>query len=152
MPAEQPPRWTRSFVAVFLGAFAVCGVLGIEAWPLTGWHLFSQLRSDHQVSWSAISVDADGNEREIRFERLPRAYRNFRLVMRDFSRLGADDRAAVCEAWAEAVRQDGTGSTSLRIYQVDWYVSYRQGSRTGPPPSRTMLYTCDAGGGLRASS
>jgi hypothetical protein len=149
---ERAPRWSRAFVAVFLGAFALCGLLGIEAWPLTGWHLFSRLRSDHQVTWQAIAVTGSGTEQEVRFERLPRAYSNFRLLMRGFSSLSAADRAAACRAWAEAVRREGTSLASLRLYRVDWYVSYRHGSGSGPPPSRTLLYTCGAEGSLRAQS
>jgi hypothetical protein len=40
----SPPAWTRRFVAVFLAAFVVCGIFGLEAWPLTGWRLFADAR------------------------------------------------------------------------------------------------------------
>src|SRR6478735_5308554 len=40
-PSERVPAWVRGFVALFLIAFLLCGVFAIEAWPLTGWKLFS---------------------------------------------------------------------------------------------------------------
>jgi hypothetical protein len=33
---ERVPVRARVFVAAFLSAFLVCGLFGIEAWPLTG--------------------------------------------------------------------------------------------------------------------
>lgn len=139
---ELPSRGVRVFVVAFLAAFAVCGAFGIEAWPLTGWRLFSQLRTDHQVSWRAIAVDGRSNEDPIRFEDLPRGYRNFPLVMRTFASLPAREQAAACRAWLVAARRQTTGVGTVRIYRVDWYLSYRHGSGDGPPPARTLLFTC----------
>ena len=42
---ERPPRGIRVFVWIFLAAFMICGAAGIEAWPLTGFRLFSHLRT-----------------------------------------------------------------------------------------------------------
>jgi hypothetical protein len=139
---ERPSRWVRAFVAAFLAAFAVCGVFGIEAWPLTGWRLFSHLRTDQQVSWRAVAVDGRGSEEAIHFERLPRGYRNFPLVMRGFSSLPPRKQAAACRAWLAVARHEMTGVEAVRIYRIDWYLSYRHGSGDGPPPTQTLLYTC----------
>jgi hypothetical protein len=140
--ADGPSRATRTFVAAFIAAFAVCGLFGIEAWPLTGWRLFSQLRTDHQVSWRAVVVDSRGYEQPISFVDLPRGYRNFPLVMRTFASLSPREQAAACRAWLAAARRETTGASAVRIYRVDWYLSYRRGSGDGPPPARTTLYTC----------
>src|SRR5206468_2883631 len=43
---DAVPRWAKWFVSLFLTAFVVCGVVGIEAWPLTGWRLFSHVRTE----------------------------------------------------------------------------------------------------------
>jgi hypothetical protein len=141
----------RTFVAAFLAAFAACGLFGIEAWPLTGWRLFSQLRTDHQVSWRAVAVDGRGDEQPIRFEALPRGYRNFSLVMRTFASLSAREQAAACRAWLAGARRETTGAKAVRIYRVDWYLSYRRGSGDGPPPARSVLYTCTDKGASRAA-
>ena len=137
-----PSGRVRAFVAVFLVAFVVCGLAGIEAWPLTGWRLFSQLRTDHQVTWRAAAV-AGGDETPIRFADLPRAYRNFPLVMGTFASLDPDERAAACRAWLRAARRELPAASTVRIYRIDWYLSYRHGSRDGPPPTPTLLITCD---------
>lgn len=139
---DTPSRPLRAFIAAFLSAFAVCGFFGIEAWPLTGWRLFSQLRTDHQVSWRAVAVDVRGHEKPIRFDELPRGYRNFSLVMRTFTSLSSHEQAAACRAWLVAARRERTDVGTVRVYRVDWYLSHRHGSGEGPPPARTLLFTC----------
>ena len=143
-PNELPSRGIRAFVAVFLAAFAVCGLFGLEFWPLTGWRLFSQLRTDHQVAWRATAVGEDG-ETQIRFADLPRGYGNFPLVMRTLGTLPRDEQEAACRAWLDAARKELPAASEVRIYRVDWYLSYRHGTRDGPPPTTTLLLTCDDG-------
>jgi hypothetical protein len=139
---ELPSRRVRVFVAVFLAAFFICSVFGLELWPLTGWRLFSQLRTDHQVSWRATAVGEDG-EKQILFGELPRAYRNFPLVMRTLSELPPAEQAAACHAWLEAARHERPGTHTVRLYRIDWYLSHRNGPRNGPPPRFTLLFSCD---------
>jgi hypothetical protein len=138
---ELPPRRIRIFVASFLAAFVACGLLDLELWPLTGWRLFSELRTDRQVAWRAAAVGDDG-ETQIRFAELPRAFRNFPLVMRTFSELPRSEQSAACRAWLEAVRREEPGTSAVRIYRVDWYLSHRHGPRDGPPPATTLLLAC----------
>jgi hypothetical protein len=139
---ELPSRGVRVFVAVFLAAFVVCGLFGLELWPLTGWRLFSQLRTDHQVTWRATAVGEDG-EKQILFAELPRAYRNFPLVMRTFSKLPPAEQRAACRAWLDAARRERPGTRTVRLYRIDWYLSHRHGPRDGPPPRSTLLFACD---------
>jgi hypothetical protein len=141
-PDELPPRRVRVFVVAFLGAFVLCGIFGLELWPLTGWRLFSQLRTDHQVAWQATAVGSEG-ETQLRFAELPRAYRNFPLVMRTYSALPRVSQVEACRLWLEAAQGVHAAATELRIYRIDWHLSYRHGSRDGPPPRRTLLITCD---------
>lgn len=140
---ELPPRRVRVFVGAFLAAFLVCGLFGLELWPLTGWRLFSQLRTDHQVTWRATALGEDG-EKQILASELPHAYRNLPLVMRTFSELPGAEQEAVCRAWLEAARRERPGARAVRIYRVDWYLSHKHGLREGPPPSATLLLACDA--------
>ncbi len=141
-PDEPPSRSLRAFVIAFLAAFVICGLAGLELWPLTGWRLFSQLRTDHQVAWRATAVGTDG-ETQIRFSELPRAYSNFPLVMRTFAELPRVEQTAACRAWLDAAQREQRGTSAIRIYRVDWYLSYRHGSRDGPPPHSTLLLACD---------
>ena len=137
-----PPHGVRVFVAVFLSAFLVCGLLGLELWPLTGWRLFSQLRTDHQVAWRATAMSADG-ETQIRFAELPRAYHNFSLVMRTFSELPRSEQTDACRTWLDAARREQPRVTAVRIYRIDWHLSHRHGPRDGPPPRATLLLACN---------
>ena len=53
-------------------------------------------------------------------------------------------QAAVCQAWAEAVRDRGGEVAEVRIYQTLTDVSRRVGDR-GAPPVRTLRFTYRAG-------
>jgi len=65
-------------------------------------------------------------------------------VLRGFPELTTDRQAAVCQAWAEAVRARGGEVAAVRLYQTETDVSRRVGRR-GTPPSRVLRYTCHDG-------
>lgn len=138
----EPPRWVRRSVLAFLAAFAVCGLAGIEAWPLSGFRLFSHLRYEHQVSWAAATIGPDGTESPIRFGLLPPAHRGFVLVMRDFPAASPQEQDAVCRAWADAVRRTDRAVVAVRIYQVEWDLLPREDGRAASPVKRTLRYMC----------
>ena len=142
IPTER--TWARRFVAAYLAAFLAAGVFGIEAWPLTGWRLFADARRAHQVTFAAVTVDAAGRERPIPFADLPIRFRGNVQVLKGFARLPAASQAAVCQAWADAVRARGGQVEAVRIYRLDVDVSRRLGDR-GAPPARTLAFTCSGG-------
>jgi hypothetical protein len=137
-------RWTRRFVWAFLAAFVIAGLLGLEAWPLTGWRLFADARGARQRSWEAVTVDAAGRQRPIPFADLPVRYQGNVQVLKGFPELGPGEQAAVCRAWADAVRQRGGEVREVRIYLREADVSLRVGQR-GAPPQLTLRYTCRDG-------
>ena len=137
---DRPPRWARLFVGAFLGMFVVAGLFGIEAWPFTGWRLFSHVRTEDQIAWQATAVDPAGVEHPIRFAQLGPAFANFTLVMKSFDSLTARQREATCSAWSRAV-----AGRTVRIYRVDRHLWPRQDGRPARPPARTLLYACDGG-------
>jgi hypothetical protein len=142
-PSTQAPasRWARWFVGAYLAVFVVCGVAGVEAWPMTGWRLFADARQARQPGFQAVTVDGDGRETPIPFPRLPAGYRGDVQVLKGFAGLPPARQAAVCQAWAEAVRDRGGEVAEVRIYQTVTDVSRRAGDR-GAPPARTRRFTC----------
>jgi hypothetical protein len=136
------PRWARWYVGVYLALFLVCGVAGFEAWPLTGWRLFADARQARQPGFQAVTVD--GHETPIPFRDLPAGYRGDVQILKGFAALPPARQAAVCRAWAEAVRDRGGEVAEVRIYQTVTDVSRRVGDR-GAPPERTLRFTCRPG-------
>ena len=144
------PRWARWYVGVFLALFLVCGVAGFEAWPLTGWRLFADARQARQPGFQAVTVDGRGHETPIPFRDLPAGYQGDVQLLKGFAGFTPARQAAVCQAWAEAVRNRGGEVAEVRVYQTVTDVSRRAGDR-GAPPERTLRFTCrpgraDAGG------
>jgi hypothetical protein len=141
----SPPAWTRRFVAAFLAVFVVCGVFGLEAWPLTGWRLFADARQPVQVVWQAVTVDAAGHEAPVAFGDLPAGFHGNVQVLKGFAGLAAAEQAAVCRAWADAVRARGGQVEAVRIYHTVTDVARRVGER-GAPPARELRWTCTEAG------
>jgi hypothetical protein len=142
--AAPAPRWARWFVAAYLAVFVACGVAGLEAWPLTGWRLFADARQARQPGFQAVTVDRAGRETPVPFPDLPVGYHGDVQVLKGFADLPRERQAAVCQAWAEAVRARGGEVAEVRIYQTVTDVSHRVGDR-GAPPARTLRFTCRPG-------
>jgi len=144
---ERVPAWARRFVAVYLAAFLVCGLLGFEAWPLTGWRLFADARQARQPGWQAVTVDGAGRETPVPFRVLPAGLQGEVQVLKGFPDLSPGERAAVCQAWADAAeRRSGGRVAAVRVYRTETDVSHRVGERGAPPPVRTLYWTCPQGG------
>lgn len=140
------PRYARPFVALFLGAIVVCAVASLNAWPFSSWRLFSSLRTDRQLTWQAMAVDASGTERAYPVGLMAHGYRGFRPEMVGFARRSASGRDAICGAWLRgATKRFGPTTTTVRIYRLSWMASHRHGRRPAPPV-RTMAWTCSPGG------
>ncbi|HKE98574.1 MAG TPA: hypothetical protein VKG45_06570 [Actinomycetes bacterium] len=147
------PRWVRWYLGVFLAAFALCGVVGVEAWPLTGWRLFADARSARQAGWQVTAVDAAGREQPLPFGRLPAGYQGHVQVLKGFPAVGPRRQGAVCQAWAAALSGLGEQPAELRVYATVTDLADRRG-RVGAPPRRSLRYRCPVealpGGGVRA--
>jgi hypothetical protein len=131
-------RW---LAVAFLAAFVLCGLFGFEAWPLTGWRLFADARQRVQTGRLAVAVDPAGIERPVPFADLPAGFQGDVQVLRGFDGLTDGQRAAVCDAWAAALRARGWRVAEIRIDDTLTDVCDRRGLR-GAPPRRVPRWVC----------
>jgi len=109
----------RRLTWALVAAVAVGGLTGIEAWPLTGWRLFSERRQPVVKRFEARVVAPDGAERPVPFPRLPHSYSGSSPVLARMARERPDQREPACRAWAEATtRITGTPVAEVRVYEV----------------------------------
>ena len=130
-------RPARVFVLGFLSVFALCGLVGFEAWPFTGWRLFSEVRGPTQVGWQAVTVDGAGAERPVPFDRMARGFSGALHLMARLGSAPPEERRAVCGAWAgEVERLGGAPVAAVRVYRTAFAV------RDGALQSRELRVEC----------
>jgi hypothetical protein len=139
-------------VAAYLVAFLACGLFAVEAWPLTGWRLFSHLRHAQLGGWRVYTVDAAGQEKRVDFAVFPRPDRHLTLIMRDYPRQSKAGQEAVCQAWAGHLRARGQAVSGVRIYRTVVDLHRHRYHRRPPPPRRRLAYLCADGKGARAAA
>ena len=140
---QPPPRWTRWFVAAFLTVFVVSGLAGIEAWPFTGFRLFSHLRHESVTTWHAAVVDGSGNRTRVRFADLPAAYGGASLLMEKFDSISTSQQDAACRSWLRAARASGLGgAVRLDVERFDRHLLPRRNGRAAGSVVVTIVYSC----------
>jgi hypothetical protein len=112
---DEAPRSARVLVAVLLVLLLVPGLVGFDAWPLTGWRLFSLSRDATQTRWVFEAVAADGERRVVSPEELPLAYRHAEWPMAELPGASEARRDAVCGALLGGVRRIEPGTVELVI-------------------------------------
>jgi hypothetical protein len=140
---DRPQPWARPFVAVLMAAFLTCGIFGIEAWPLSGFRLFSAPRSSVSTGWRLVAVTPDGAEEPVNVSRLGAAYRGFGFVARGFEDLPPAERSAVCRVWLRAALSIGIEAATLRLVKVEQPLAPRDAEGPLTRPRRTVVSTCD---------
>jgi hypothetical protein len=141
--SDRPQRWARPFVASLLVIFATCGLLGVEAWPLSGFRLFSAPRADRSVSWRLVAVTEDGEQIPVNVSRLGAAYRGFGFVARTFEELDPADRTALCAVWARAARTIAIDATAFEIVRVEQPLVPRDGDGPREEPRVGAVAGCE---------
>jgi hypothetical protein len=139
--------WARPFVTVLLTAFVTCGVFGIEAWPLSGFRLFSAPRSSVTTGWRLVAITADDGQVTVNVSKLGAAYRGFGFVARSLDLLPASERISVCRTWLRAVESIGIDATGLRLMKVEQRLRPRDGDAPLAEPHHTEVATCSPGAG-----
>ena len=148
---ERASPLIRGFVVAVLVAFLACGIFVVEAWPLTGWKLFSHLRHAQRGGWQVFTVDRPGRQTRVDFATFPRADRHLTLIMRDYPRRSPAAQESVCQAWASRVRAQGRQVSGVRIYRTVVDLHGHRGQRRPPPARRRLAYLCADGRGPRAA-
>ena len=115
MSIATPRRARRDGWGALFALLLVPGLVGFDAWPLTGWRLFSLARDDTQTLWVLEAVDEEGSSRLVDVEELPLRYRHAEWPMADLPGASTERRQAVCEALLGAVVDVEPGTAELRI-------------------------------------
>ena len=132
-----------------LALVLVCGVTGLEAWPFSGFRLFSQVRTPHVVSYRLATVDHAGTEHALPFRRLPAGCRGVNLDLDAAANGPAAAWTAVCRAMVDGARAARDDVSSVRVYAVERDLSHRVG-RTSTATSRPA-FTCTDGSDAHAN-
>ncbi|MGH9228173.1 MAG: hypothetical protein ACRD07_05460 [Acidimicrobiales bacterium] len=141
---DAVPRSARWLVGALFVLLLLPGVVGFDAWPLTGWRLFSLARDETQTLWVLEAVDADGSSRLVDLEELPLRYRHAAWPMADLPGASTERRQAVCEALRGAVVDVEPGTTELRIARDRARLEERGGEWT-VVDDLEVVHTCDGG-------
>jgi hypothetical protein len=107
----------RAWVAVLLVLLIVPGVIGFDAWPLTGWRLFSLSRDADQNEW-ALEAETNGGRQRLDLEQLPLAFRNAAWPLDDSLHASDARRREICDALLVGVRAAVPQATALTIVRL----------------------------------
>jgi hypothetical protein len=138
------PRRARWFVGFLLLALVVPGVIGFEAWPLTGWRLFSLSRDDSQTAWVLEAVDGGGATQIVELEELPLRYRHAEWPMAELPGASAARQESVCQALLGAVVDVEPGTVALNITRDRQQMVERAGEWTVTHDPE-VIHTCQVG-------
>ena len=134
------PRAALVVAALFLALLTVVAVAQWDAWPFTGWQLFSQVRTADQSGWRAAYVDDRGTERSIPFGQLPRSYRGALGVLKSFPSFSSRRRTAVCDTWADALEARGAVVREVLVYRTHTHMGL--GAYRAVTTRKSLAYRC----------
>lgn len=109
------PRSAKWLVAVLLVLLLVPGIVGFDAWPLTGWRLFSMSRDATQNQWVVQAVAPDGEVTTVSLEELPLGYRHAEWPMAELPGASEAERQGICRALAGAVVDVHPDTVEVRL-------------------------------------
>jgi hypothetical protein len=141
---DEVRRPVRAYVGALLSLLIVFAAIDIEAWPLTGWRLFSTIRDDTQTGWVVEATDVEGDSRIVSFEELPPSYRNAAWVVAQLPNASVEKREAVCNAMLAAVVDVEPDTVSVRVARDRAQLEERDGEWAVQHDLET-LHTCGMG-------
>lgn len=114
--ADRPPgALFKAVIVVTLVLLLVAGLRSTEAWPLTGWRLFSGIRTDHQMGWSFETVDPAGAAAPLSLSSLPLGYQLATWRLGGLPSGPSARGTAVCSALLPPVLDRRPSTTELRV-------------------------------------
>lgn len=129
---QDPGRGIRLFVGGFLALFLVSGAIGVEAWPLTGWSLYSRVRHGEGWAWQVLAVGPDGAERAVDLQRLPAAYHGVAYFLGGFASRPPAEKESACRALGAAARRQYPGTVGVAVDRVPYRIRPAPGDAAGP--------------------
>ncbi len=144
---DGPSRRVKVTVLVALALLLVAGTATIEAWPFTGWRLYSNTKGPTAGSFIAYRIGPENGEHLVDYHDLPYAYQRTPYVLNKFPSSTAREREAACDGIAYGEREVGRPVIAIRIYWEVRRVVPVDGERHTKLLERELRYTC-----ARASS
>ncbi|MEW6471734.1 MAG: hypothetical protein AB1679_05655 [Actinomycetota bacterium] len=138
-----PGRGIRRFVGGFLGLFLLGGLIGVEAWPLTGWKMYARLRHGDFWGWQVRAVGTDGSERSVDLRHAPAAYHGVTHFLSDFEGLPATERQSVCLALGPVARAQHQTVAAVAIDHVLGRIPVDPGGPPSPSTRRVRVHQCE---------
>ena len=142
---QGPGLGIRLFVGAFLGLFLITGLIGVEAWPLTGWSLYSRLRHGEQWGWQVLAIGPDGAERHIELQRLPAAYHGVIYALGGFAGRHPAERESTCRALGPAARAQYPDAVEVAVDRVRYRIPTDPDRPPRPPTGRVRNHRCRLG-------
>ena len=153
-PSSHGPvvsRRVRIAVYAFLSVFFVCGIFEIQVWPLPGWRLFSEPRTDESLMYRPVAVTRVGPPQVLTDGSAP-TFRNFFFVADHFRTMSPQAQRATCETWLASLRHVIPTVVSLRVYRVVQELVPRSRGRPALPPTATLAFSCSGQADFLAKS
>jgi hypothetical protein len=100
-----------------VGVIVLAGVTGHEYWPLSGFRLFSEVRSSQQTTYSVVVVNEQGQSSVLDLGALPDNYSGHVQMLPAMVTKSADEQAAIVQAWLVGLGLTPGEYTSAEIYR-----------------------------------
>lgn len=139
---DGPSRRVKAIVLGALTLLLVAGVATIEAWPFTGWRLYSNTKGPTAGSYIAYRIGPDRGEHLVDYHDLPYAFQRTPYVLNKFPRSSASEREAACDGIALGEREAGRPVAAIRVYWEVRRVVPVDGERHTKLIERELRYTC----------
>ena len=139
---KGPSRPVKVIVLLTLAMLFIAGTFTIEAWPFTGWRLYSNTKGPTAGSFIAYRVGPNHGEHLVDYHDLPYAFQRTPYVLNKFPSSSANEREDACDGIAQGEREAGRPVAAIRIYWEVRRVVPVNGERHTKLIERELRYRC----------